>query len=52
MAQATFPPGVSEDFPPEEIPDPIGTIIGTHIKCISGLFGADTEEQKEPADVF
>lgn len=48
MGQAKFPPGLSKEFPPEEPPNPIGEIIGGHIKRISDLFGADEEKREAP----
>lgn len=52
MAQSTFPEGVSKNFPPEEPPNPIGAIIGTHIKRVSDLFDADVEDRKELPDIY
>ncbi len=48
MAQSQFPEDVTTDFPEEVPPDPIGGLIGDHIKLVSALFAANPDEpQKE-----
>lgn len=44
MAQSQFPEDVTKDFPPEESPNPIGAIIGDHIRMVSDLFAANPDE--------
>ena len=50
MAQATLPPGVTADFPPEE--PPIGAKTMAIVKSISDHFCSGAEKRKEIPDAF